>query len=312
MIILKSIGAFFVRVWRWIKETAWVQPLLIVGAIFAVIFSIPYITEWAASWNQSGKGAFYSSYQLSLEGEDTADVKASKADAITAAIEKANEVAYAGTDNAAKSKEELKAIQDTNYADIIKDYGEKFYLVYMADDNSAASEFEEGFKFLSDNWNNESLGLKANDISDLKFRLHVINSSEESSNDGEFTKNPAQTTAWKRYLINYTGLFNVAGPWLYEHMPMVINGSMSEDKFTSFSVSSADNEFPVPTVCLCDFTLEAIADGRAGLSEVTFASTGSTANEKAKNLLNMWNHLDPYSSNNSYTSTSKKEYRVAR
>ena len=312
MIILKSIGAFFVRVWRWIKETAWVQPLLIVGAIFAVIFSIPYITEWAASWNQSGKGAFYSSYQLSLEGEDTADVKASKADAITAAIEKANEVAYAGTDNTAKSKEELKAIQDTNYGDIIKDYGEKFYLVYMADDNSAASEFEEGFKFLSDNWNNESLGLKANDISDLKFRLHVINSSEESSNDGEFTKNPAQTTAWKRYLINYTGLFNVAGPWLYEHMPMVINSSMSEDKFTSFSVSSADNEFPVPTVCLCDFTLEAIADGRAGLSEVTFASTGATANEKAKNLLNMWNHLDPYSSNNSYTSTSKKEYRVAR
>ena len=312
MIILKSIGAFFVRVWRWIKETAWVQPLLIVGAIFAVIFSIPYITEWAASWNQSGKGAFYSSYQLSLEGEDTADVKASKADAITAAIERANEVAYAGTDNAAKSKEELKAIQDTNYADIIKDYGEKFYLVYMADDNSTASEFEEGFKFLSDNWNNESLGLKANDISDLKFRLHVINSSEESSNDGEFTKNPAQTTAWKRYLINYTGLFNIAGPWLYEHMPMVINSSMSEDKFTSFSVSSADNEFPVPTVCLCDFTLEAIADGRAGLSEVTFASTGATANEKAKNLLNMWNHLDPYSSNNSYTSTSKKEYRVAR
>ena len=42
------------------------------------------------------------------------------------------------------------------------------------------------------------------------------------------------------------------------------------------------------------------------------SSTGSTANEKAKNLLNMWNHLDPYNNNNSYTSTSKKEYRVAR
>jgi hypothetical protein len=232
--------------------------------------------------------------------------------AITAAIEKANDAAYTNDDNTKKSKAELEAIQTANFADIIKDYGEKFYLVYMADDNSSASEFEEGFKFLSDNWNNESFGLKANDISPLQFKLHVINSSEESSNDSEFEKNPSQTTAWKRYLINYTGLFNVAGPWLYEHMPMVINSSMSEDKFTSFSVSSADNEFPVPTVCLCDFTLEAIADGRAGLSEVTFASTGATANEKAKNLLNMWNHLDPYSSNNSYTSTSKKEYRVAR
>ena len=312
MIILKSIGAFFVRIWRWIKETAWVQPLLIVGAIFAVIFSIPYITEWAASWNQSGKGAFYSSYQLSLEGEDTADATISKADAITAAIEKANDAAYTNDDNTKKSKAELEAIQTANFADIIKDYGEKFYLVYMADDNSSASEFEEGFTFLSDNWNNESFGLKANDISPLQFKLHVINSSEESSNDSEFEKNPSQTTAWKRYLINYTGLFNVAGPWLYEHMPKVINGSMAEDKFTHFSCSSADNDFPVPTVCLCDFTLEAIADGRAGLSEVVFSSTGSTANEKAKNLLNMWNHLDPYSSNNDYTSTSKKEYRVAR
>ena len=145
MIILKSIGAFFVRIWRWIKETAWVQPLLIVGAIFAVIFSIPYITEWAASWNQSGKGAFYSSYQLSLEGEDTADATISKADAITAAIEKANDVAYTNDDNTKKTKAELEAIQSANYADIIKDYGEKFYLVYMADDNNAASEFEEGF-----------------------------------------------------------------------------------------------------------------------------------------------------------------------
>ena len=39
MKILKAIGAFFARIWRWIKETAWVQPLLIVGAIFAIIFA---------------------------------------------------------------------------------------------------------------------------------------------------------------------------------------------------------------------------------------------------------------------------------
>ena len=37
MIILKAIGAFFVKIWRWIKDTAWVQPLLIVGAIFAAL-----------------------------------------------------------------------------------------------------------------------------------------------------------------------------------------------------------------------------------------------------------------------------------
>ena len=69
MAILKSIGAFFVKIWHWIKETAWVQPLLIVGAIFAVIFSIPYITEWVGGWTGNGAGAFYEASLLTLEGQ---------------------------------------------------------------------------------------------------------------------------------------------------------------------------------------------------------------------------------------------------
>ena len=40
MVVLRAIGGFFARIGRWIKETAWIQPLLIVGAIFAVIFAI--------------------------------------------------------------------------------------------------------------------------------------------------------------------------------------------------------------------------------------------------------------------------------
>ena len=41
MYILKSLSAAFSRFWCWIRETAWVLPLLIVVGIFAVIFSIP-------------------------------------------------------------------------------------------------------------------------------------------------------------------------------------------------------------------------------------------------------------------------------
>ena len=43
MKILRAIGHFFAKIGRWIANTAWVQPLLIVGGIFAIIFSIPYI-----------------------------------------------------------------------------------------------------------------------------------------------------------------------------------------------------------------------------------------------------------------------------
>ncbi len=69
MNILKAIGGFFTKLWRWIKETAWVQPLLIVGAIFAVIFSIPKITGWVESWGLGSASRYFAEYQQSLEGE---------------------------------------------------------------------------------------------------------------------------------------------------------------------------------------------------------------------------------------------------
>lgn len=313
MIILKSIGAFFVKIWRWIKETAWVQPLLIVGAIFAVIFSIPYITNWVASWNEAGNGAFYSSYQVSLEGEDTKDSKVSKADMITALIEDAClNHAYGKDDMSGKTKDEIVAYQNETYGEVIKNYGEKFFLVYTANDNSTANDFEEGFKFLRDNWNNSKYNLKAHDDKNLDFKIHVINSSEESSNDEDFDITLGKVSAFHRYLTNYTELFNEAGPWLYENMPYVFNTTGEIDKFERFSVVDNVNDFPVPSICLVDFTAEAIADGRAGLSEVIFTGNGSTANEKAEFLLDMWNHTDPYSVNNSFTSTSKKAYLIER
>lgn len=40
-----AIGRFFKKIWEWIKQTAWIQPLLIVAIIFGIIFSISPITE---------------------------------------------------------------------------------------------------------------------------------------------------------------------------------------------------------------------------------------------------------------------------
>ncbi len=43
--VLNAIGKFFGRIWGWIKNTAWIQPLLIVGIIFGLIMSIKPITK---------------------------------------------------------------------------------------------------------------------------------------------------------------------------------------------------------------------------------------------------------------------------
>ena len=135
MVILKSIGAFFVKIWHWIKETAWVQPLLIVGAIFAVIFSIPYITEWVGGWTGNGAGAFYEASLLTLEGQTlSGDVTA--ADRFANVLE-ANE----------------EKIAEGKYDEIdTESYGEKFFFVVWKEDCTACETAESGLRYLSDNW----------------------------------------------------------------------------------------------------------------------------------------------------------------
>ncbi|MEY3496720.1 MAG: hypothetical protein RJA80_943, partial [Actinomycetota bacterium] len=78
---MKPIGTFFGKIfgglWNWIKETAWIQPLLIVGTIFAIIFSIPTITEWVNGIAESinSPESYYRNYQKKLEGEEAVGAK---------------------------------------------------------------------------------------------------------------------------------------------------------------------------------------------------------------------------------------------
>ena len=78
---MKPIGLFFGKIfgglWNWIKETAWVQPLLIVGSIFAIIFSIPTITEWVNGIAESinSPESYYRNFQKTLEGEEDSDAQ---------------------------------------------------------------------------------------------------------------------------------------------------------------------------------------------------------------------------------------------
>ena len=68
MKVLKKIAAPFIAIGRWIKETAWVQPLLIVGCVFAIIFSIPSITKAIQDATKETDIDWYAVKQLSLDG----------------------------------------------------------------------------------------------------------------------------------------------------------------------------------------------------------------------------------------------------
>ena len=288
MFILKSIGAFFVKIWRWIKETAWVQPLLIVGAIFAIIFSIPSITNAVSSWTKTTSGSWLLEYRISLEGE-AYNEDASNADKLTKTIYEANRYVNGQEDD----EKLLESVRNQ--------YGEKFYLVYVNGTSSDSDTLSDSFRYLSENWGSTSLKLDRHDGEgkNLPFKFNVIYTDETSSNDKDYeAKN--SPSAFDRYLSNHADLFNTAGEYL-ENQPYRINASIDETKYDNFSLNNTSStttalssDFPKPSILLCDFTDKAISMGKAGVAEIAFSISGDTDNTRAEFLMNMWNHTDNY------------------
>lgn len=271
MIVLKTIGAFFVKIWRWIKETAWVQPLLIVGAIFAIIFSIPYITDWVSSWGYGSTGTFFNSKKRTLEGEKVAED--------SSYLTKADEITLNIYNNILKIEQgESETIDTTTY-------GEKFFFIYTASDCDGCDKAESGFKYLSEQW-----GSKYFAKDNKNFNFYSIFTNEKSSNDSDYSETTNDKTAFQRYLGRHLDFFNKTSTYLTK-APYKTNKGLDDTNYGYYEKPDPD-KFVTPTILLVDFSEEAINANRAGVSEVLFGLSGDTDAERAKMLMKMWNHLD--------------------
>ncbi len=215
MVVLRSIGAFFAKIWRWIKETAWVQPLLIVGIIFGVIFSIPSIVNGIKSLNEnmSSSEAYYHRFQQSLVGGSNSD-----ADKITKNI-----------------------LEKSNDDSVTSNYGEKFFLVFVGEDCSSCKEAKNGFSTLE---NNFSSTLQPNDK--LPFKLYTVFSDEVTS---ETTSNQ---TAFVKYMDRNASFFEEAAGNAY-NTDYYLNGKISDTDIENVEKCDPD-DFLTPTILLVDFT----------------------------------------------------------
>lgn len=69
--ILHSIGQFFVRIWRWFLDTAWIQVLLIIGVIIGIVMSISPLVSWISRMiEESKQSTFYADNKI-----DYSDIK---------------------------------------------------------------------------------------------------------------------------------------------------------------------------------------------------------------------------------------------
>ena len=255
MIVLRAIAAFFVRIWRWIKETAWVQPLLIVGVIFGIIFSIPSIVNGIKGLNEqlSSSETYYRQFQFSLAGGET-----SQADKVTDYV-----------------------FKKANGEDVADEYGlgDKFFLVCVSESCSSCNEAKGGFEVFKDNFNGTF-----NPKDGSSYNMVTIFTDEVTS------ETTTKETAFVQYMNRHDEFFEYAAGVGY-NTDYYLNGFVKKADLEYVEQVDPDN-FLTPTIILVDFTE---TSPEQGVSEIFFGVTGDSDYKKAETLLDCWKHEGDFS-----------------
>ena len=260
MIVLRAIGAFFARIWRWIRETAWVQPLLIVGIIFGVMFSIKpiYNAIKDAKAKSSSAETYYRQFQVSLSGGEKSQ-----------ASELTNQI-YASMGS---GKNEI----DPSFG-----LGDKFFLMYVAEDCDKCNSAKGGFEYFEDNYS--TLYAKNNNE---PFNIVTI-FTDEVMTDGS----DSEKTAFIQYLEKHVDFFERVGGNIWDS-PYHLNNGISNADIEAIQEADPEN-FLTPTIMLVDFSATH-ADDNAGVTDVFVGveEVGSSSNSdanKAEFIYDAWTH----------------------
>jgi len=267
MVVLVAIGRFFKKIWDWIKQTAWIQPLLIVGIIFGVIFSIPSIVE--ASKKSRAERSKYNSYyhncdyQLSLVKDSNG---VSEADDFTNKLFDAM-----GGDVTAF---------ENSYSKLEK----KFFVAIVAEECTECESAKEGFATFEKKLNNDSSSTFKTD-GEEKFHMVTMFQDEEKYSDSE-----PEDTPFYDYCLEHQDFFEdvgvAAGDTAYK-----TNGHLAEDKLEALATADCE-EFSTPTIMLVEYSANEAA---YLVTEVMFGVSGSDKNEKAQTLFDCWTHDGEFS-----------------
>ena len=250
MVILKAIGAFFLRIGRWIKETAWVQPLLIVGGIFAIIFTIPYIIKGFKSLADVNEAvAYYNKFDISIENEK------SKGDQLFNYLEN----------------------YETATAEQKKQFGEKFFITFVTENGDNASYYE-GYEILA----SESKKANAIELKGGNFKLYTIYIDSKDDDDKKYF-NETDNNFFARHELFFE-LTQALEDCPYAETygtgySSTLENVANPDSFASNTTFLIDLTETKPTYA-----------NKYGVSEIFFSVSGSDKYKKAYFLRDAWNH----------------------
>ena len=277
MKVLKAIATPFVALWRWIKETAWVQPLLIVGVIFAIIFSIPSITSWVQSWDfGSDSYKWLEDQKLSLEGM-TGKNNTGEAHDFFKDFNEANK-SWQTNDKTAARQKMNKYTGDGNKM-----------MLYFVQENTTAENVNEASAYLvNEAWNQK---IKEKDSTAPNFRYKSIFTDQKI--DVDENDHTYETITPYEYLIIdseflqfYSALHSAALSSNY-----YINLSSSSDKTTLESnVDKIDKKdeysSALPYYVIIDLTDKNTSNNI--ISNVFFSITGDNKYQRADYIATAW------------------------
>lgn len=268
--VLRAIGGFFAKIGRWIANTAWIQPLLIVGGIFAVIFSIPYI-----------KQAIDNAQAANVVDEDLAYYKGKALSLTNAETEKSQ------VDNL------FKYLEDDDFDKVKSEFAEKFFLTFVEETCSSCKEAAGGFKKLESEFANWNL--------DGNFKLFTI-MVDTTNDDGTYLA--------KETLKNHSVLFeDLAGEFgedfredyaLYKNFPSSASSLETSINALPNAVDEDGVGLETPTTLFIDVTEEGLARECSyhGVTAIFFNYTtyvsDSTSYNKGKFLSHCWKYDDVF------------------
>lgn len=223
---MKPIILFFSRlfggIWNWIKETAWVQPLLIVSFIFSIIFSIPTISSWIQDIadDLTSPEAYYRNFQVSLRNDEGS---------------------------------EAQKLVDAMMDDAPYQNNEKFLLVFVDSTCSACKTLQPAIKLLVENTRQYY-----NPDNFESFKVYTIFRDEEFENTASSIN---AKTPFERFLDRndefLTRLYEVG--FLESDYAFNTNVPETGNDYESFIAPTPS--VPTPTVVLYDITENSVRTG---------------------------------------------------
>ncbi|MGI6714106.1 MAG: hypothetical protein ACOX3K_03545 [Bacilli bacterium] len=251
----------FKRIWTWFKNTAWIQPLIIVALIFGIIFSIPAITGAInkAREKRDSANKFYETYQLSLKG---------------------------GKDSEAQKFIDALATGETG------EYGEKFFFVVVQEVCSDCEKARDAFELIIKDYKS--------DLKNGEFKLYTVFADEDTEkdweDDGEVAANAFDSLLRRgenpAFFEDVADRVRDSGYYLNHNLGTESISAADNvlERITADSIEG-DLSFTTPTFFLYDATDEV---GNYGITDAFITVEGNSKYEKAQTLVDCWNHENDF------------------